>query len=174
MSLLDLPPELLRIILIQVSLASRRHGLRALFPVRATCRVLRDEANEVLFFESPVMSFRRYRCIAAINGHTAAFLYNKLHKPMDARPELPALVNKMTDFLCNSLSIAEEDKRSYQWRICKGIVKYFGTKLITDLLISRSEVKDAKLPAHDSPGLMDRYKVLAAMLGAAPHLVDDL
>lgn len=171
MPLLNLPSEILRMVVIQVS---KRRGLRALFPIRATSRVLRDEVNQVLFFESPVAAFKKSRCIGAIDGHTAEFLFNKLHKPLDAERELPALVHKMTIFLCKSLDITEEDERSCERRLCIGLVRYFGASFTRGLLLWEHRVKHAKLPARDSSELMDRYKILAAMLFGASDLVDGL
>lgn len=133
-------------------------GPEALLPLRATSRLFRDEVNDIIFVKSSVAELKAEPYTDFAKHNTDLYLFGKLIDPRGVQPELPALVHKMTDHLCNALNLtAAEDRLCCERRLCEGLVQYYGGRLRRRLLWYQGAAAEVNK-------LMSCYKELAALL----------
>ncbi|KAF1916535.1 hypothetical protein BDU57DRAFT_574590 [Ampelomyces quisqualis] len=174
MSILDIPNEIFDEI---VRYAIEENGVNGIIPLRSGCRSLRDKVDDLIFIETSITELKTSKYIGYIKNNVEGYLFGQVLKPAgpDVQPELPAIVHKMTDYLCSALELTSlEDRMSCQKRLCVEFCHYYGRGRILRLLWSESAVALANLPNNDSSNLPNAYKRLAAILLRAYHLRDDL
>lgn len=158
MSLLELPDDVFHMVTDLV----KDMGPEALLSLRATSRLLLDEVNDIVYVQSSVDEVKAGPHAKFVHHNTGLYLFGKFINPRGVQPELPALVQKMSDHLCSALGLAEaEDRLCCERHLCEGLVQYYGGPCIRQLLWCQEAATGvAKLSKH--------YKGLAALLFGTP------